>query len=92
MTRRKQPLLYTDDELKRFAPRVWEAMHRARRENEERRRAQAAAHKEQSELALRLIDIGYKALAMKLHPDKGGSQDAMARLNLVRNRLRTSCG
>jgi hypothetical protein len=36
----------------------------------------------------RMIDIGYKALAMKLHPDKGGSQEDMARLNRVRDRLR----
>ena len=43
----------------------------------------------QRKLALQLIDIGYKALATKLHPDKGGSRDAMARLNQVRDRLRT---
>lgn len=41
-------------------------------------------------LALQLIDIGYKALATKLHPDKGGSRDAMSRLNTVRDRLRAS--
>lgn len=40
-------------------------------------------------LAMQLIDIGYKALATKLHPDKGGSRDAMSRLNRVRDRLRT---
>lgn len=39
-------------------------------------------------LALQLIDIGYKALATKLHPDKGGSRDAMSRLNRVRDHLR----
>lgn len=42
----------------------------------------------QRKLALQLIDIGYKALATKLHPDKGGSRDAMARLNEVRDRLK----
>jgi hypothetical protein len=42
----------------------------------------------EKELALQLIDIGYKALATKLHPDKGGSRDAMARLNTVRERLK----
>ena len=36
------------------------------------------------ELALELIDIGYKALATRLHPDRGGSRDAMARLNRIR--------
>lgn len=39
-------------------------------------------------LALQLIDIGYKTLATKLHPDKGGSRDAMRRLNTVRDRLK----
>jgi len=42
----------------------------------------------QRRLALQLIDIGYKVLARTLHPDKGGSRDAMARLNAVRNRLK----
>jgi len=39
-------------------------------------------------LALQLIDIGYKVLARELHPDKGGSRVAMARLNAVRARLK----
>lgn len=42
----------------------------------------------QRKLALQLIDIGYKVLARTLHPDKGGSRDAMARLNSVRDRLK----
>lgn len=42
----------------------------------------------QRELALQLIDIGYKVLAKELHPDKGGSRDAMSRLNIVRDRLK----
>lgn len=42
----------------------------------------------QRQLALQLIDIGYKALASKLHPDKGGSREAMSRLNSVRDRLK----
>jgi DUF3102 family protein len=39
-------------------------------------------------LALDLIDIGYKVLSVKLHPDKGGSKDAMTRLNNVRENLK----
>jgi hypothetical protein len=39
-------------------------------------------------LALRLIDIGFKILDKELHPDKGGSRNAMARLNRVRDRLK----
>ena len=44
----------------------------------------------QRKLALQLIDIGYKVLARELHPDKGGSKEAMARLNAVRDRLKNS--
>lgn len=40
------------------------------------------------ELALELIDIGFKALATRLHPDRGGSKDAMRRLNRVRDELK----
>lgn len=56
-----------------------------------RRRAETARIDErevQRKLALQLIDIGYKALATKLHPDKGGSKEAMVRLNQVRDRLK----
>lgn len=41
----------------------------------------------QHKLALQLIDIGYKVLARELHPDKGGSHEAMVRLRAVRDRL-----
>ncbi len=50
--------------------------------------ARADERDAQRTLALQLIDIGYKALATKLHPDKGGSRDAMMRLNQVRDRLK----
>jgi hypothetical protein len=39
-------------------------------------------------LSHQLIDIGFKVLAAKLHPDKGGSVEAMARLNKVRTTLK----
>ena len=38
-------------------------------------------------LALRVIDIGYKALARDIHPDTGGAPEMMVRLNAVRDRL-----
>lgn len=45
----------------------------------------------ESKLGLRLIDIGYKVLALELHPDKvGGSREAMTRLNRVRDRLKAN--
>jgi hypothetical protein len=40
-----------------------------------------------SQLARQIIDIGYKALATKLHPDKGGSAEAMRRLNRAKSQL-----
>lgn len=40
------------------------------------------------DIALELIDIGFKALATRLHPDRGGSKEAMARLNRVRAELK----
>lgn len=41
------------------------------------------------ELAHKVVDIGYRVLATKLHPDKpGGSTEAMKRLNEVRRLLK----
>jgi hypothetical protein len=40
------------------------------------------------DIALQLIDLGYRAMATRLHPDAGGSKDAMARLNTVRHELK----
>lgn len=40
----------------------------------------------QRQLSMRMIDVGYKALAKELHPDKeGGSSEAMSRLNRARH-------
>jgi hypothetical protein len=47
----------------------------------------------QHDLALKLIDIGYKALARELHPDHaGGSDDMMKHLHHVRDRLKQCAG
>jgi hypothetical protein len=45
-------------------------------------------HKLKLDLAAQLIDIGFKVLASKLHPDKGGSPEAMTLLNEVRDELK----
>src|SRR5262245_29143268 len=42
------------------------------------------------QLAIRLIDIGYKVLAKELHPDSGGSREAMQRLSRIRDHLKAS--
>jgi hypothetical protein len=39
-------------------------------------------------LAIELIDVGFKALATRLHPDHGGTENAMRRLNRVRRELK----
>jgi hypothetical protein len=39
-------------------------------------------------LAVELIDAGYHSLAKVLHPDRGGSKDAMSRLNRIRDELK----
>jgi len=41
-----------------------------------------------NKLAVEIISIGYKVLATKLHPDKGGSVEAMQHLNEARDQLR----
>jgi hypothetical protein len=50
--------------------------------------AQTALREAQRILALELIDIGYRALAKRFHPDKGGSKDVMTSLNEIRDRLK----
>jgi chromosome segregation ATPase len=74
-----------------------------RHEAAERRRAGARAAQEQlrqrvneqarhetAERRLRrqLIDVGYRVLAAKLHPDIGGSHEGMVQLTKVRDRLK----
>jgi hypothetical protein len=45
--------------------------------------------KRRREMAQTLIDLGYRAMATRLHPDRGGSRDAMVRLNEVRDQLKS---
>jgi len=49
---------------------------------------EASREKLKRKLALDIIDIGYRALSTKLHPDKGGSREAMATLNDARDDLK----
>jgi hypothetical protein len=39
-------------------------------------------------LRLEMVKAGYKAMAMKHHPDRGGPKDEMARLNRARDHLK----
>jgi hypothetical protein len=49
------------------------------------RKDELALHQD---LAVELVEIGYRALATRLHPDRGGTKDAMSRLNRVRDELK----
>jgi len=76
-----------------WQPEVKEIVERLATQTLNRKRDELDRQQErdaQQALALQLIDIGYKVLARELHPDKGGSRDAMARLNAVRDRLKQS--
>jgi hypothetical protein len=56
----------------------------------EERRIKQEEIKTHREMALELIDLGYRALATRLHPDRrGGSREAMTRLNAVRDELKS---
>ena len=54
--------------------------------------AEIAERKARDKVVSQLIDAGYKVLATKLHPDKGGSSEAMTRLNQAREQLRGDRG
>jgi len=81
-----------DDESRRARVAAWQPVREATasvdavRLSEERqvRDDEVRLHRE---LAIELVNIGYKALATRLHPDRGGSRDAMRRLNRVRVEL-----
>lgn len=40
-------------------------------------------------LAIKMIDLGFHALAKTLHPDRGGEKEAMTRLNRIRDELKS---
>lgn len=69
-----------DDNIKRARDQAKRLEHESLTRQQER--------EAEKKLALQLISIGFKALASKLHPDKGGTKDAMARLGRVRDRLK----
>lgn len=66
------------------------ARNEARRLASQEEMTRAQERDAEAKLGLRLIDIGYRVLAKELHPDKGGSRDAMSRLGRVRDRLRSN--
>jgi len=68
--------------VREIASRVNVAALTAERQNKEKE------ERLMRQLSHQLIDIGYRVLSAKLHPDKGGSTEAMSRLNNVRKILK----
>jgi hypothetical protein len=80
-----------DDQAR--AHKSWGPVHKAARELDaelfaQERQTHDAEVRLHRELAMELVDLGYRALATRLHPDRGGSKDAMARLNRIREQLK----
>jgi len=73
------------EDVKNNIDRARAEAQRIQNENLSRQQERDADRK----LALKLIDIGFKVLAKELHPDKGGTRDAMSRLSRVRDRLKS---
>jgi hypothetical protein len=85
----------------------WEQQERQRRAEESARRAReearrardnahyaarAAVQAADKEMAIEIINAGYRALSRKHHPDLGGSHDKMVALNRVCDQLRLIVG
>jgi hypothetical protein len=95
MARRRKPVRHplTKEQAQARAAkaRVTRAINQARKLAEWRERVNGRGNRiasEESKIAVRMIDIGFKELAKKLHPDLGGSQEEMTRLSEVRRRLK----
>jgi hypothetical protein len=56
-----------------------------------RKAAAAAQGPSDLDMALDLLQTGFRRVAAKYHPDTGGDTDQMQRLNLVRDRLERLC-
>jgi hypothetical protein len=77
----------TEEWQRQIAKQV-EINHKHIEAERKRIEAEIAERKARDKVVSQLIDAGYKLLAKKLHPDKGGSSEAMTRLNQAREQLR----
>jgi hypothetical protein len=80
-------IVFPEEYKKRKARRAAFKLHKPIDKFAIERQARADETKLHRALALELIDIGFKALATRLHPDHGGPDNAMRRLNRVRREL-----
>ncbi len=71
--------------------RLADKARRAAKEGfKQERQDQHAETRLSRELLLETFDLGFRAMAMRLHPDKrGGSKEAMARLNRLRGEVKS---
>ena len=58
-----------------------------RSEEQQQERLGELLHLDEQPLARELVNIGFRRLAALLHPDKGGTNEAMIRLSNVRGKL-----
>jgi hypothetical protein len=81
-----------DDEALQFAlSDVLERIKTLQKQASKRAVERKTARDLQRYLEMKIIDAGYRALAAKLHPDIGGTGEAMARLTAARDELRRNC-
>lgn len=80
-------ILHPKEQQKRAARRAAFNLHKPVDMFRAARQARAEETRLLRILAVQLIDVGFKALATRLHSDHGGSDIAMRRLNRVRREL-----
>jgi hypothetical protein len=94
VVRKTSPL---DDFIRKYGsvrPQDPDEFKRRQVEAEQRLQARQAELKRladidaERKLMREMVNAGYKAMAMKHHPDRGGSKDEMTRLNRARDRLK----
>lgn len=75
--------------------RDFERRQKREEEREKREAERILVLREQSQMELKIIDIGYKTLAKRLHPDLGGTDEEMHELQKARrfliNRIERRC-
>jgi hypothetical protein len=71
--------------------RKWQrdAENYRKRKEEEAKREQEEIRKriEENPMALKIIDLGYRAMAARIHPDKGGTNEEMHELQATKQIL-----
>lgn len=82
-------IVHPKEHQRRKARRAAFKLHKSVDQFDQARSARAEETRILRLLAVELIDIGFKALATRLHPDHGGSEIAMRRLNRVRRELKS---